>query len=253
MRFFHQGHSKWPQTFEQYFQIEFVNICRFISFYLFHYSPVCSQRRLRLQKMSLFSLSLKWYLKVVLWWQKCWLNETNLEFFEIDHLVVRTKKNRLEWIVVCLDSSLFKALLFQFGFMFFICVLLLSIAVLYYFLYSVNKVIYSIFFLNYKFDNFNYVVRISLFSFIVACWQQLINVGPGSKNQINPDIQSSQACYVALQCFNILIKVLLNSVRFGWKLSEWEFCFSLQWRSFLPKPKKIFWKNGRIQHRWDET
>lgn len=121
MRFFEQGHSKWPQTFEQYFQIEFVNICRFISFYLFHYSPVFSQRSLRLQKMSLFSLSLKWYLKVVLilWWQKCWFNETNLEFFEIDHLVVRTKKNRLEWIIVCLDSSLFKALLFQFGFMFF--------------------------------------------------------------------------------------------------------------------------------------
>lgn len=113
--FFHQGHSKWPQTFEQYFQIEFVNICRFISFYLFHYSPVCSQRRLRLQKMSLFSLSLKWYLIVVLWWQKCWFNETNLEFFEIDHLVVRTKKNRLEWIEVCLGSSLFKALLFQFA------------------------------------------------------------------------------------------------------------------------------------------
>lgn len=112
--FFHQGHSKWPQTFEQYFQIEFVNICRFISFYLFHYSPVCSQRRLKLQKTSLFSLSLKWYLKVVLWWQKCWFNETNLEFFEIDHLVVRTKKSRLEWIEVCLDSSLFKALLFQF-------------------------------------------------------------------------------------------------------------------------------------------
>lgn len=119
--FFHQGHSKWPQTFEQYFQIEFVNICRFISFYLFHYSPVCSQRRLRLQKMSLFSLRLKWYLIVVLWWQKCWFNETNLEFFEIDHLVVRTKKNRLEWIEVRLGSSLFKALLFQFGFVFHLC------------------------------------------------------------------------------------------------------------------------------------
>lgn len=143
--FFHQGHSKWPQTFEQYFQIEFVNICRFISFYLFHYSPVCSQRRLRLQKMSLFSLSLKWYLKVVLWWQKCWFNETNLEFFEIDHLVVRTKKNRLEWIEVCLDSVYLKLYYFNLALLF-ICVLLLRIVVLYYFLYSVNKVIYSIFF-----------------------------------------------------------------------------------------------------------
>lgn len=88
MRFFQLGLSRWPQTFQQYFVIEFLNIYRFISFYLFHYSPVWGQRSLRLQKMSLFSLSLKWYLKVVLilQWQKCWFNETNLEFFETDHL-----------------------------------------------------------------------------------------------------------------------------------------------------------------------
>lgn len=148
MRFFQLGLSRWPQTFQQYFVIEFLNIYRFISFYLFHYSPVWGQRSLRLQKMSLFSLSLKWYLKVVLilQWQKCWFNETNLEFFETDHL----------W-----DQK--------------------SIAVFFVLFFSILWIRSSIafFFFIYKFDSCSYVLRMSLFSFIDACCQQLRNVGPG--------------------------------------------------------------------------